>query len=202
MEEIKKIKLKDEQQVENNGGAVKNPKRLPPTGNGNGTGKEFSQSANTQATAELTSGNYHWTIGAGANATVSVKYVKNPDTGEWEFDSGTISIGTLSFSAGAGDPVFDGIIEEGGVKTGTEYTPVGTSGSLGTQIMIPIYNLYYPETINIPITLIGFAATYDHSTTPEIPSRRDSVNVGLCLSVGFSCDPYTGISGLSMGLSV
>lgn len=199
MKNIKKIQLKDEQALEKN--STKNPRRLPPTGNS--TGKEYTSGANVFATAEVTIGNYHWAISVGTYATANVTYIKNPDTGYFEFHSGTITIGTTSFTATGGDPVFEGTKDaDGNIISGVEYNSLSTNGSLGTQMMIHIYNLPPNETINIPIALIGVATIHDSSANPPTQYRRDVNNVELQLGVGFNCDPYTGISGISLGLSV
>ena len=136
-------------------------------------------------------------------ATASVRYIKNPDTGEYEFREGYISCGTISFSAVAGESFFEGTIDNTtGEKTGTEYTPLSTSGSLGTQLLLHIYNLSSIDSLDVPIALIGVTTTYDPHTPPYITYGRDVKNVTLSLRVGFNCDPYTGISGIALSLSV
>ena len=202
MEEIKKIKLKDEQQVPNGELQAKGgPLRLPPTGNS--TGAEYTSGANVFANAEVTRGNYHWAISVGTYATAYVKYIKNPDTGEFEFDSGTITIGTISLSAVGGEYVFEGTKDaNGNIISGVEYNSLSTNGSLGTQMIIHIYNLPPNETIDVPIALTGVATIHDNSATPPIQYRRDVYAEVLHLGVSFSCDPYTGISNVTLNLSL
>lgn len=103
MEDIKKIKLKDEQQVENNGSAVKNPKRLKPggggdsgSGSGSGSGNDytytepmtFSEGISLSFTREP----YSWSGSGTASANFDVTKNSNNEIISAELRSTTFSL--------------------------------------------------------------------------------------------------------------
>lgn len=197
MEEIKKIQLKEEQQVTNNSSA-KNPKRLKPGGggSGSGSGEEYSESTTIIAEGEYTSGNFKWGVAISASVSVSVSYIWNADLLEYVFNEATIGCSNVCVTFSP--------TEQGSPSSGVTYTslahipsvpPSGCGGNV-TQ------NTISPVTVPAGLyTLVGYTQHYDGQGNPIGEAERSEFSANLSLNIGFACDPHLGVFGISGSLA-
>ena len=202
MEDIRKIKLKDEQQVENNGGAVKNPKRLPPTGSGTDSGleKEFSDTTSAVISGELTKGNYHWNITGSASVKAQAFYKRENITDQYELDyiKYTCLGASITLTGGTDSSQVTGT---GSHQNGTAYESVSSYGNINS-FAEQICSEGSSARFDIAIAqLKGFRHEFRNGVE-QLPNQLDTMTAEAKIVAGCSVNPYFGISALGVSLEI
>lgn len=188
MEDIKKIKLKDEQQVENNGSAVKNPKRLQPTGSG--SGQVFNGGSSFHAQAELYRGDYKWLVSVSASISVRVKY--KLEDGELVFDEATVTCAGASATFGGTTRYVGTLTPEGEKLNGIEYSSLSCYPSVSGQSSQTVNSICTVDVGVCSVELKGYSTAY-YNGNPQQPGQLQTFLGGVALRISFNCDPQFGV---------
>ena len=188
MNEIKKIKLKEEQQVIKNDSQTKEGGlRLPPTGTG--SGQEFNGGSSIYGQAEVYRENYKWLVSVSASISVHVKY--KLEDGELVFDEATVTCAGASATFG-GTTQFQGTISPEGIKNGIEYSSLSCYPSVGGQSSQTVNSICTVDFGVCTVELEGFSTVY-HNGTPQQPGQLQTFPGGVALRISFNCYPQFGV---------
>lgn len=189
MEEIKKIKLKDEQQViKNDSQAKEGGLRLPPTGTG--SGQEFNGGSSFHAQAELYREDYEWLVSVSASISVRVKY--KLEDGELVFDEATVTCTGASATFGGTTRYVGTQTPEGGKLNGIEYSSLSCYPSVSGQSSQTVNSICTVDVGVCTVELKGFSTAY-HNGNPQQPGQLQTFPGGVALRISFNCDPQFGV---------